>query len=129
MVRGSGADRRPDVRAQCDRTGAWGEGGRLGIARGNAPFPPEADAALLILDNCEHLLEACAGLVESLLRTAPDLRILATSREALRVEASSAINSARCRCPPAAQTSTRSPGPRRFSSSSSAPACSNRASS
>ncbi len=41
--------------------------------------------AVLILDNCEHLIEACASLVESLLRTAPDLRILATSREALGV--------------------------------------------
>ena len=41
---------------------------------------------LLVLDNCEHLLDACAVLVETLLRAAPGVRILATSREALRCE-------------------------------------------
>lgn len=40
---------------------------------------------LLVLDNCEHLIDACAGLVETLLMACPELRILATSREALRV--------------------------------------------
>ncbi|MFJ1562405.1 LuxR C-terminal-related transcriptional regulator [Streptomyces mirabilis] len=42
---------------------------------------------LLILDNCEHLLDACADLVDTLQRTAPDLRILVTSRQSLGVEA------------------------------------------
>ena len=41
--------------------------------------------ALLILDNCEHLIEACAQLVETLLRTCPTLHVLVTSREALNV--------------------------------------------
>ena len=41
--------------------------------------------ALLILDNCEHLVEACAELADTLLRTCPKLEILATSREPLRV--------------------------------------------
>jgi len=40
---------------------------------------------LLVLDNCEHLIASCAELVEALLREAPALRILATSREALGV--------------------------------------------
>ncbi len=40
---------------------------------------------LLVIDNCEHLVAACAELVEILLRGAPALRILATSREALGV--------------------------------------------
>lgn len=40
---------------------------------------------LLVLDNCEHLLVACARLAESLLRAAPNLHILATSRESLGV--------------------------------------------
>ena len=40
---------------------------------------------LLILDNCEHLLAACAQLAETLLRVCPHLTILATSREALRI--------------------------------------------
>ena len=38
---------------------------------------------LLILDNCEHLSEACAQLTESLLRRCPSIRVLATSRETL----------------------------------------------
>jgi len=42
--------------------------------------------ALLVLDNCEHLLEGCAELTVALLRGARSLRILATSREPLRVE-------------------------------------------
>ncbi len=41
--------------------------------------------ALLVLDNCEHLLAASAGLADTLLRSAPNLTILATSREPLRV--------------------------------------------
>src|SRR5262249_21264885 len=40
---------------------------------------------LLILDNCEHLLTACAQLAESLLRGCPQLRILASSREGLGI--------------------------------------------
>jgi predicted ATPase/DNA-binding XRE family transcriptional regulator len=40
---------------------------------------------LLILDNCEHLIEACARLAETLLRACPHLHILVTSREALRI--------------------------------------------
>lgn len=40
---------------------------------------------LLVLDTCEHLIASCAELVEVLLRGAPALRIVATSREALGV--------------------------------------------
>jgi predicted ATPase/class 3 adenylate cyclase len=43
-------------------------------------------AALVILDNCEHLVAACAELVDELLRSCPALRVLATSRELLAVE-------------------------------------------
>ena len=42
--------------------------------------------ALLILDNCEHVIEACAALVDPLLRAAGELRVLATSREPLGLE-------------------------------------------
>jgi predicted ATPase/DNA-binding CsgD family transcriptional regulator len=45
----------------------------------------EPKNVLLVLDNCEHLIEECASLAEALLRRCPDLRILATSREALGV--------------------------------------------
>ncbi|MFF0271052.1 ATP-binding protein [Kribbella sp. NPDC004536] len=55
---------------------------------------PDADVAeflenkhlLLVLDNCEHVAEACAVLVGKLLAAAPRLRILATSRHVLGVE-------------------------------------------
>jgi predicted ATPase/DNA-binding XRE family transcriptional regulator len=40
---------------------------------------------LLVLDNCEHLIEACADLAQTLLQAGQALHILATSREALRV--------------------------------------------
>ena len=43
--------------------------------------------AVLALDNCEHLVGACAALCQRLLASAPTLRILATSREPLRVAA------------------------------------------
>jgi predicted ATPase/class 3 adenylate cyclase len=42
-------------------------------------------ALLLVLDNCEHLLAACRGLIAALLSTCPEVRILATSREGLGV--------------------------------------------
>jgi non-specific serine/threonine protein kinase len=38
---------------------------------------------LLLLDNCEHLLAACTQLTETLLQACPELRMLASSREAL----------------------------------------------
>ena len=41
---------------------------------------------LLVLDNCEHLVDACAQLCNSLLRSCPELRILASSREALGID-------------------------------------------
>jgi predicted ATPase/DNA-binding winged helix-turn-helix (wHTH) protein len=41
---------------------------------------------LILLDNCEHVVEAAAVMVETLLRSAPTVRILATSREPLRAE-------------------------------------------
>ena len=41
--------------------------------------------ALVILDNCEHLVEASAELAATLLERCPDVRVLATSRERLRV--------------------------------------------
>ncbi len=41
---------------------------------------------LLVLDGCEHLVDACAELADVLLRGAPGLRVLATSRQSLRVD-------------------------------------------
>jgi predicted ATPase/DNA-binding winged helix-turn-helix (wHTH) protein len=41
---------------------------------------------LLVLDNCEHVIDAAASLAEAIFSQAPDVHLLATSREALRVE-------------------------------------------
>src|SRR5206468_370147 len=40
---------------------------------------------LLILDNCEHLIEACARAADAILRSCPQVRILSSSREALGI--------------------------------------------
>jgi len=42
--------------------------------------------SLLILDNCEHLLDACTQLIKVLLTHCPNLRVLTTSREILKME-------------------------------------------
>ena len=44
---------------------------------------------LLVLDNCEHLIDASAELCDTLLRACPHVRILASSREALRIDGES----------------------------------------
>ena len=43
----------------------------------------EAKELLIVLDNCEHLVGACAALTDALLRSCPGLKVLATSREPL----------------------------------------------
>ena len=40
---------------------------------------------ILVLDNCEHLIDACASLAENLLRACPNLRMLTTSRQTLEI--------------------------------------------
>jgi predicted ATPase/DNA-binding SARP family transcriptional activator len=47
--------------------------------------------ALLVLDNCEHLIEACAQLADALLAHCPRLRIIATSREPLTITGESLL--------------------------------------
>jgi predicted ATPase/DNA-binding SARP family transcriptional activator len=41
--------------------------------------------ALVILDNCEHLLDACAQLITTLLTSCPNLKVLTTSRETINI--------------------------------------------
>lgn len=45
----------------------------------------KSKVALLVFDNCEHLTEPCAQIVDALLRQAPQLEVLATSREPLGI--------------------------------------------
>ncbi|MFI2758851.1 ATP-binding protein [Streptomyces echinatus] len=78
------------VRERAGRTGV----DALVRALGDAP-------RLLILDNCEHLAEPCARLAATLLGRCPRLRILATSREALRVPGETVFRVGELSLPPA----------------------------
>jgi len=64
----------------------------LGIAESQIDSPEESlikflrsRQALLVIDNCEHVISACANLVETVLSQCSDVKILATSREALSI--------------------------------------------
>ncbi|MEU5860845.1 BTAD domain-containing putative transcriptional regulator [Nonomuraea sp. NPDC047529] len=63
------------------------EGGFKPQAPATARLAAQLDVgpAVLVLDNCEHLVEAAAQLAEQLLGRLPQLRVLATSREALAI--------------------------------------------
>jgi len=72
--------------------------GTLGLVE--QPGRPPADVlaeylpgrrVLLLLDNCEHLVDAVAKLADRLLRSASDLRVLATSREPLGIGAETVV--------------------------------------
>jgi predicted ATPase/DNA-binding winged helix-turn-helix (wHTH) protein len=55
---------------------------------------------LLVLDSCEHLVDAIATLAERIAQQAPDVHILATSRESLRVEGEHIHQLHALTCPP-----------------------------
>lgn len=55
---------------------------------------------LIVLDNCEHVVDSASALAERLFAEAPELFILATSREALRVEGESVYLLSALDCPP-----------------------------
>ncbi|OWJ66681.1 ATP-binding protein [Inquilinus limosus] len=57
---------------------------------------------LLVLDTCEHLIEAIARMVAAILNAAPQVHVLATSREALRIEGEHIYRLEPLACPPAA---------------------------
>ncbi|PNV34880.1 AfsR family transcriptional regulator [Streptomyces sp. DH-12] len=74
--------------------GAGTEGMRAVTDRHSAPVDRLAEHCgrrrmLLVLDNCEHVVEAAARLVETLLERCPGLTVLATSREPLNVRGES----------------------------------------
>jgi predicted ATPase len=77
----------------CTRIGEYGLAWRRHRAKFNSIDPLLAlvealkdRRVLLVLDNCEHVLDAVATLAERLFTGAPEVHLLATSREALRVE-------------------------------------------
>jgi predicted ATPase/DNA-binding winged helix-turn-helix (wHTH) protein len=68
-------------------------GGILGLKLGGDPISSESVARaigtnklLLVLDNCEHVIDAAASLAETVGRLCPAVSIVATSREVLRIE-------------------------------------------
>jgi len=61
-----------------------------------------AQSLLLLLDNCEHVLAEVATLVESILRRAPGVHVLATSQAPLRVAGEQVLRLAPLALPPAA---------------------------
>ncbi|MDX6336580.1 MAG: hypothetical protein QOG05_3920 [Streptosporangiaceae bacterium] len=60
----------------------------------------EMRQALIMLDNCEHLVDACAALCQRLLAGCPELRIVATSQEPLRIPQESVWQVAPLAVPP-----------------------------
>ena len=66
-------------------TGVVEEPGRSLMATLADAFRPRQ--MLIVLDNCEHLIDVCARVCQRLLASSPGLRIIATSREPLRVAA------------------------------------------
>ena len=78
--------------------------------------------ALLVLDNCEHVLEACARLVEVVLDGCPDVRLLTTSREPLFVRGEQQVRLAPLLASPPATEQASSSRSNRPPSSCSSPA-------
>jgi predicted ATPase/DNA-binding winged helix-turn-helix (wHTH) protein len=71
------------VRAVAEATGVQGDGAADAAVLATSLAGRDL---LLVLDNCEHLLDASAALTDRLLDADPDLRVLATSREPLGVD-------------------------------------------
>ena len=88
-------------RAVAQAVGVREEPGRPLLA--TLPDALRAKRLLLVLDNCEHLLDACARLADVLLRACPRFTILATSREALGIAGETAWRVPSLALPDAAQ--------------------------
>lgn len=85
----------PDALAACLGLEPAGEGVRALLERWLAPR-----RMLLVLDNCEHLIEAATALAECLLRLAPGIDIVATSREPLDADGEWVLRLGPLACPP-----------------------------
>lgn len=58
----------------------------LGVAAVNAPAEPPPDwRGLMLIDNAEHLIDACARAIHALLEAAPEAQVVVTTRERLAV--------------------------------------------
>src|SRR6059058_4514338 len=74
----------PDPAAEVARTLEVGGSSATAPTESLRRYLAERDV-LLVIDNCEHVIGACAELTSALLRSCGGLRILATSRESLGV--------------------------------------------
>ena len=88
----------------------------IGEEPGRSPEQRLAEALasaslLLVLDNCEHVLDASAALAASLLSACPQLRVLATSRQGLRVPGEQIYDVPPLRLPPREQVGPQQVGP------------------
>ena len=85
---------------------APGVASMLGLAVGSNDVRPSLIAylhdkrILLILDTCEHLIDAIATLAASIITAAPQVHILSTSREALRIDGERVYKLDALGCPP-----------------------------
>src|ERR1700730_6770534 len=85
---------------------APGVASMLGLAVGSSDVRPSLMAylrnkrILLILDTCEHLIDAVAVLAASIFGSAPQVHVLATSREALRIDGERVYKLDALGCPP-----------------------------
>ena len=85
----------PDALLACLGLDPGGEDARTLLERWLAPR-----RMLLVLDNCEHLIEAATALAECLLRLAPGIDIVATSREPLDADGEWVLRLGPLACPP-----------------------------
>jgi predicted ATPase/DNA-binding winged helix-turn-helix (wHTH) protein len=85
---------------------APGVASMLGLAVGSSDVQPSLLAylrgrrILLILDTCEHLIDAVAMLTSAIVDGAPEVHVLATSREALRIDGERVYKLGALACPP-----------------------------
>ena len=98
------ADPRLLVQAVAAVFGVGEEGGERALAE-TLTDTLRLKSVLLVWDNCEHLVAACAHLAESLLRACPGLHLLATSREALEIGGEAVLPISSLSLPPGAGAS------------------------
>jgi predicted ATPase len=94
------------TRAVAEASGVEGEGA-VRIETLAATLGPRP--VLLVLDNCEHLLDASATVVDAILDSGPQARVLATSREPLRVDGEAVHRIGSVATPPSCSSIVRSP--------------------
>ena len=82
----AGGGRRSGGRARRGRRACWASPNKPGMTMADSVAAAlEGRSRLLVFDNCEHVLDAAADMVEAILARSATVKVLATSREGLRV--------------------------------------------